>query len=130
SGTTAEGLENHSRWRWQIQLAASMHGYASDLGRHRRWVMLRLPDPDGSGPGWSIVVSFHYRSPRTEIMAVTLFLTTADDHVEDVPVSGRPFTLGAEREFTYSGHYPQEERFSAWLDAALTNALEEWQARI
>ena len=62
-------------------------------------------------------------------MAAALFLTSSDDLADS---ANRDATIiqGSSREFTYSGSYPQDERFRAWLDAAITNALEAWQARL
>ena len=42
----------------------------------------------------------------------------------------RPVILGARRELTFSDSHPHDQRFLAWLEAALTTALEAWQAQI
>lgn len=109
----------------QVRYAAEAHQYAPNLSRPTGWYVLTLPDTEWTGANWVVVVSFHHRV-QPGVMAAELMLTTEDsDNVDH-----RPVILGAKSEFTYSGSYPQDERFRAWLDAAITNALEAWQARI
>jgi Fic family protein len=116
-------------WRQQTIDAAHEFGYSADLSQHRRAIVLALPDASPNSRRWYVVVSFHHKARRTGTMAAALFLTSADDLADS---ANRDATIipGSSREFTYSGSYPQDERFRAWLDAAITNALEAWQARL
>lgn len=119
------------RWREQIVRAADVYHYSPDLGQYKRWVALKLPRAAPDVQCWQVVVSLHHKESRAGVMAAVLFLTTSDD--ADAGTSAdvaRPTILGAKREFTHSGNHPHDDRFVAWLNAALTAALEEWQARI
>ena len=119
------------RWREQIARASGVYHYSPDLSQYKRWVALKLPRAAPDVQCWQIVVSLHHKESRAGVMAAVLFLTTLDD--ADAASSAdiaRPTILGAKREFTHSGSHPQDDRFAAWLDSALTTALEEWQARI
>jgi hypothetical protein len=123
--------EARGRWREQIVRVAGEYGYAPDLSHHRRWVALKLPVATPDALPWHIVVSFHHKVSRAGVMAVVLFLTTLEESATNASAADdRPVILGARRELTFSDSHPHDERFRAWLDTALTTALEEWQARI
>jgi Fic family protein len=116
-------------WRRQSLYAAEELGYAPDLNRCRREVGLQLPDSGLSPVRWHIAVAFHHKDTRSNVMAAVIFLTTVD-----TSNAWRPYDTtvisGTKREFTYSVGPPQDDRFQAWLDSALTTVLEAWQARI
>jgi hypothetical protein len=120
------------RWREQITRAADGYHYTADLNQYKRWVGIKLPGATPGAQRWHIVVSFHHKESRVGVMTAVLFLTTSDEADARTAASdvARPMILGAQREFIHSGSHPQDERFLSWLDAALTSALEEWQARI
>jgi Fic family protein len=120
------------RWREQIVHAAGQYGYAPDLSQHKRWVALKLPGVTPDAQRWQIVVSLHHKESRAEVVAAVVFLTIAEDSDAGTPAADvvRPAILGAKHEFTHSGSHAHDERFLAWLDAALMTALEEWQSRI
>jgi hypothetical protein len=63
-------------------------------------------------------------------MGVIVFLTRAEEPTGESNDDNQLPILGAQTEFTYSDGPVVEDRFLAWLDAALLVALEEWQARI
>jgi Fic family protein len=123
--------EARGRWREQIVRAAGEYGYVPDLSHYRRWVALKLPVATADALPWHIVVSLHHKVSRAGVMAAVLFMTTLEDTFSSASgADDRPVILGGRRELTFSDSHPHDERFSAWLEAALTNALEEWQARI
>jgi Fic family protein len=120
------------RWREQIVHAAGGYGYTPDLSQYKRWVALKLPGVAPDAQRWHIVLSLHHKESRAEVVAAVVFLTICEDSESGTLTtdSVRPAILGAKHEFTHSGSQPHDERFLAWLDAALTSTLEEWQARI
>jgi hypothetical protein len=117
------------RWRYAISRAAPTYQYSPDLKRYKQWVTLRLPGPELGSGSWHVVVSFHHKESRSETMAAVTILTSAEPLAE-IDIADRLVIPTASREFTYSGGPPQDDRFRAGLDSALTTALEEWQARI
>ena len=128
-GSRSNAARGH--WREQIVRAASEYGYDPDLSHYRRWVALKLPVATPDALPWHVVVSFHHKVSRAGVMAAVLFLTTEEDALSNATVADdRPVILGGRRELTFSDGHPHDQRFHAWLDAALTTALEEWQARI
>jgi Fic family protein len=129
SGPTMNWREEPRNWRRQSLRAASEFGYSPDLNRNWRGVGLQLPGSGLISIRWHIAISFHHRESRTGVMSVILFLTTIDETGTDSHHDA-PVVLGANREFTYSGGPPQDDRFLAWLESGLVRALEGWQARL
>jgi len=128
---TSRSSEARGRWREQIIRAAGEYGYDPDLSHYSRWVALKLPVATPDALPWHVVVSFHHRVSRAGVMAAVLFLTTQEAALGSAPLADdRPVILGGRRELTFSDSHPHDQRFHAWLDASLTTALEEWQARI
>lgn len=113
-------------WQNQIITAARKYQYYADLSRFRRWCQLRLVAPSASMPKWHIVVSFHHKESRANLMAATAFLSSADTGFEDQ----RVILLGSENEFTFSTVRDPEIEFRTWLEAAITRLLEDWQSRL
>jgi len=62
-------------------------------------------------------------------MAAVIILTVVDESLSELRNS-EDFILGSDQEFVYTGSYRQDDRFLAWLDAAILRTLEAWQARI
>ena len=108
--------------------------YAPDLSQYKRWIGTQASRcyVRRAALAYRRLV-YIIKESRAGVMTAVVFLTTSDEaDAGRQPASdvARPTILGAKREFTHSGHHPQDDRFLAWLDAALTTALEEWQARL
>lgn len=129
SGPNMTWRQEPRAWRHQVIQVANEYGYSPDLARYRREIALQLPDTDLNTARWYVAVSFHHQASRSGAMAAVLFLTSIEDPVTGA-VGDSPVVPGSNREFAYVGGYRQDDRFRAWLDAALTTALEAWQARI
>jgi hypothetical protein len=120
------------RWREQLVHVASECGYVPDLSQYKRWVAMELPGATRDAQRWHLVVSLHHKESRAEVLSAVVFLTVCEDADNGTLTtdSVRPAILGAKHEFTHSGTHTNDDRFLAWLDAALVSALEQWQARI
>jgi hypothetical protein len=129
SGPNITWRQEPRSWSHQVIRAANEYGYSADLGRYRRDIGLRLPDTGLNTARWYVAVSFHHQASRVRAMAAVLFLTAVETPVSESS-SDVPIVFGSKQEFIYTGSYQQDDRFMAWLDAALLTALEEWQARI
>ncbi len=130
----SDDADKYEWWSWQIVDAARTHGYYADLGRPRRWVLLRLSVPEVEHDESRIVLSLHAVGRAADLYAATMFLTSPLElgdgsdsrRWQNDVVSEHPFRFAAET----TRPSQIESRFRDWFETSIESGLSKWGERL
>ena len=125
-----DDIDKHDWWSWQIIDAARTHGYFVDLGRPRRWVLLRLSLPELENEESRLVLSLHAVGRAADLHAATMFLTRPLEHGEGLESRRWQSDVVAEHPFRFVAETRRpeeiEQRFRLWLETSIEIGLSKW----